>query len=56
MERARVAERLGDRAAAIDSYAFVAAAWANAEPDLQQITDEARRGLQRLGVDRPPRN
>ncbi|HKG91874.1 MAG TPA: protein kinase [Gemmatimonadaceae bacterium] len=49
MERGRVAERLGEKEKAIDAYAFVAAAWAKADPMLQPIVEEARGGLRRLG-------
>src|SRR6185437_5624654 len=35
LERGRVNERLGDRDTALEAYAFVAAVWRNADPELQ---------------------
>jgi hypothetical protein len=52
LARGRVAESLGERVTAIDSYSYVAEAWRNAEP--QQLKDavvEARTALQRLDAD-----
>ena len=49
LERGRVHERLGDRDTALTAYAFVAAAWAHADTELQPYVDEARAGLTRLG-------
>jgi len=49
LERARVHERLGDRQAAIAAYRFVAAVWANADPELQPYVAEARAAIERLG-------
>ena len=53
LERARVAEHLGDIAAARDDYAFVVAAWRNPDAQLQGYVDEARRALTRLSPDAP---
>jgi eukaryotic-like serine/threonine-protein kinase len=50
LERARVNERIGERAKAIDSYAFVASAWQRADPELQPAVVEAKSALKRLGV------
>jgi hypothetical protein len=49
LERARVAERLGDHPTAIKWYRFVADAWRHADPELQPIVAEARAALGRLG-------
>jgi tetratricopeptide (TPR) repeat protein len=48
LERARVAERLGDSATARRSYGVVAEAWHDADTDLAPIVDEARAALKRL--------
>jgi eukaryotic-like serine/threonine-protein kinase len=48
LERARVAERLGDRTVARTSYAMVADAWRDADADLKPVAAEARAALQRL--------
>lgn len=48
LDRARVAEGLGDRATAQARYQFVVDAWRHADPSLQAYVDEARRGLARL--------
>jgi TolB-like protein len=48
LERARVAERLGDRATARRSYAVVVGAWRDADADLAPVVDEARTALKRL--------
>ena len=48
LERARVAERLGDRATAREGYAVVAGAWQVADPDLAPIAAEAGTALRRL--------
>jgi serine/threonine-protein kinase len=50
MERARVAERLGDRARAAEHYAFVTALWRLADPELQPFVAEARAGAARVAV------
>ena len=49
LERGRVAERLGEKAKAIDAYSFVALAWAQADAELRPAVSEARAGLRRLG-------
>ncbi|HUL49594.1 MAG TPA: serine/threonine-protein kinase, partial [Gemmatimonadales bacterium] len=51
LERARVAERLHDRAAARAGYAYVAAAWLHADSTLAPYVREARAGLLRLESD-----
>jgi serine/threonine-protein kinase len=53
MERARVFDRLGRRAEAAKNYAFVVAAWRNADPELQPIVRAARAALKRLEGARP---
>jgi hypothetical protein len=51
LERARIAERLGDREKAMREYQFVADVWHNADPELQVYVAEAREGLRRLGAE-----
>jgi hypothetical protein len=51
LERARVAERLGNRAEAIDGYALMADAWAKADAELQPTVTEAHQALRRLRSD-----
>jgi len=51
LEHARVAERLGKRAEAIDGYTLVADAWAKADAELQPVVTEAHQALKRLGAD-----
>ena len=51
LERARVYERLGQRAEAVRDYMFVEAAWARADPELQPFVAEAREALQRLAAE-----
>jgi serine/threonine-protein kinase len=51
-ERARVAEKLGDKARARDGYAFVAGMWHNGDPFFKRYADEARVGLKRLSEDK----
>jgi hypothetical protein len=48
LDRARVAERLGDRDKAIRSYQYVADVWRRADPELQPYVAEAKEGLSRL--------
>ncbi|HKH93462.1 MAG TPA: hypothetical protein VKA54_16785, partial [Gemmatimonadaceae bacterium] len=48
--RGQLQERLGDRAAAIDSYRRFVALWAEADPALQPQRELARASLRRLGV------
>jgi len=49
LDRARLAERLGDRPTAIKYYQFVVQAWLHADPELQPYVAEARTALERLG-------
>ncbi|HYT62694.1 MAG TPA: hypothetical protein VEL50_02270, partial [Gemmatimonadales bacterium] len=51
LERARVNERLGNRAKALAGYSFVAAVWMHADPELQPYVAEARAALARLGAE-----
>ena len=46
--RGRVAERLGERDRAMQSYAWVAGMWRNADPELRVYVREARNGLARM--------
>jgi serine/threonine-protein kinase len=48
LERGRIAEKLGQRQKARDSYQFVADLWRKADPQLQPYVREARAGLDRL--------
>jgi hypothetical protein len=48
LEQGRIAEGLGERHKAIDSYQFVADAWRRADPQLQPFVVEARNALARL--------
>jgi eukaryotic-like serine/threonine-protein kinase len=48
LERAHLAERLGQRELAARHYQFVSAMWRDADPGLQPFVTEAREGLQRL--------
>jgi serine/threonine-protein kinase len=50
LERARAAERTGDRPAAIDAYRHVAAVWHNGDPELRSILDSVAAALERLGA------
>ncbi|HEU5261527.1 MAG TPA: hypothetical protein VFU41_08920 [Gemmatimonadales bacterium] len=54
LERARIAERVGDRDLASRWYQFVADAWRHADPELQSYVDEARQGVRRLGGEPRP--
>jgi TolB-like protein len=49
MERARIFEQLGLRDLAATNYAFVAAAWRTADPELQGYVRESHDALERLG-------
>jgi serine/threonine-protein kinase len=51
LEQARVSERVGDRETAVEGYAFVAAAWRAADPELQPLVREAKEGLARLSAE-----
>jgi hypothetical protein len=46
--RGRVAERLGQRDRAIQSYEWVAGMWRNADPELRPYVREAQNGVARL--------
>ncbi|MDF3053290.1 MAG: protein kinase, partial [Geminicoccaceae bacterium] len=48
LERGRMAERLGEREKAIESYRLVMEAWRRADPELQPYVSEAREALARL--------
>ncbi len=48
LEHGRVAERLGEREKAIESYRFVRDVWRRADPELQPYVTEAREALGRL--------
>ena len=54
LERARVNERLGNRANALAGYSFVAAVWMHADPELQPYVAEARAALKRLSTEPRP--
>ena len=49
LERARVAEQLGDVATARQGYALVVAAWSGGDNELAPIVDDARRAMSRVG-------
>jgi tRNA A-37 threonylcarbamoyl transferase component Bud32 len=49
LERARIAERLGERGQARAAYELVAAVWANGDREVQGMVTEARDALHRLG-------
>ncbi|CAN5473825.1 hypothetical protein BH09GEM1_BH09GEM1_43060 [soil metagenome] len=52
LARARLSERVGDREQAVDSYAYVAAAWRNSEsPQLRDAVKESTTALSRLDAD-----
>jgi hypothetical protein len=46
--QARLNERLGNRDKAVECYSFVAAAWREADQELQPLVTEAREGVARL--------
>ena len=48
LNRARVAERLGDRERAAELYQYVVDAWRHADPELRSHVAAARDGLERL--------
>jgi serine/threonine-protein kinase len=48
LERGRIAESLGERQKAMDSYQFVVDVWRRADPELQPFVVEARTALTRL--------
>jgi serine/threonine-protein kinase len=51
LNRARVAERLGDRERAADLYQYVVDAWRHADPELRPHVAAARDGLERLAAE-----
>jgi hypothetical protein len=51
LEQSRIAERLGERQKAIDSYQFVVDVWRHADPELGPYVREARAGLERLAAE-----
>ena len=48
LDRARIAESLGEREKAMQSYRFVVDVWRGADPELQPFVVEARTGLTRM--------
>ena len=53
LERAREAQRLGQRAEAIDDYLYVATLWRSADSTLQPLAREAEEALRHLGSAEP---
>jgi serine/threonine-protein kinase len=53
LDRAKIAERLGDRQKAEERYRFVSEVWRNADSSLQRYVTEARAGIGRATL--PPR-
>jgi hypothetical protein len=51
LEQGRIAEKLGERQKARDSYQFVIDVWRNADPELEPYIREARAGLERLAAE-----
>ncbi len=51
LETARAAERLGQRARAVEDYRFVVDVWRNADAELRPYVDEARMALARLSAE-----
>jgi serine/threonine-protein kinase len=51
LERARLAERRGDRPAVVHGYQFLTAVWRTADLELRPYVAEARAGLARLGAE-----
>jgi hypothetical protein len=51
LNRARVAERLGDRERAADLYQYVVDAWRHSDPELRSHVAAARDGLERLAAE-----
>jgi hypothetical protein len=51
LEQGRIAEGLGERQKAIDSYQFVVDVWRHADPELEPYVREARAGLERLAAE-----
>jgi hypothetical protein len=53
LDRARIAESLGEREKAMQAYQFVVDVWRGADPQLQPFVVEARTALTRLGAELP---
>jgi hypothetical protein len=51
LEQGRIAEGLGERRKAMDSFQFVVDAWRHADPELEPYVREARAGLERLAAE-----
>ena len=51
LERGRIAEGLGERQKARDSYQFVVDVWRHADPELSPYIRKARAGLERLAAE-----
>ena len=51
LNRARIAERLGDRERAADLYQYVVDVWRHADPELRSHVVAARDGLERLAAE-----
>jgi eukaryotic-like serine/threonine-protein kinase len=51
LELGRIAEEMGERGKAIESYQFVVDGWRRADPELQPYVAEAREALERLRKD-----
>jgi hypothetical protein len=51
LERARVADRLGERDRAVEGFQLVTSRWFKADPELQPFVEEARRALERLSAE-----
>ena len=56
LERARVADHLGDHDRAVGEYQLVISRWSKADPELQPFVEEARRALKRLSAEPQTRN
>jgi hypothetical protein len=50
LQLARLLERSGRSAEALQAYQFVAYAWRNADPELRPQVEEARRAVARLSA------
>ncbi len=49
LERARLAERMGERERALREYSYVARAWRKADPELRSYKVEAEQAVAWLG-------
>jgi serine/threonine-protein kinase len=49
LERGRIAEKLGNRDAALRAYRLVIDAWAAGDPEVQPMVEESRKAVVRLG-------